>query len=154
MSRRSAPESAYSFRPTTRSTFALRIVCAKSALTATSRTTSNPSAEHSSLTTRVLGEHSMSAITVNAFPPLHAFNSSRAWFLALIVLLHAGFFWVLTHGVTIGSLSVQPQFILIDPAPDKPQPPPKPRPLDIDPVVKRVYVPQIEIPRFEPIEAT
>ena len=26
--------------------------------------------------------------TVNAFPPLHAFNSSRSWFLALIVLLH------------------------------------------------------------------
>ena len=41
----------------------------------------------------------MSATTVNAFPPLHAFNSSRSWFLALIVLLHAGFFWVLTHGV-------------------------------------------------------
>lgn len=96
----------------------------------------------------------MSATTVNAFPPLHAFNSSRAWFLALIVLLHAGFFWVLTHGVTIGSLSVQPQFILIDPAPAKPLPPPKPRPLDIDPVVNRVYVPQIEIPRLEPIEDT
>ena len=46
----------------------------------------------------------MSATTVNAFPPLHAFNSSRGWFLALIVLLHAGFFWVLTHGVTIGSV--------------------------------------------------
>ena len=28
----------------------------------------------------------MSAITVNAFPPLHTFNSSRSWFLALIVL--------------------------------------------------------------------
>ena len=32
----------------------------------------------------------MSATTVNAFPPLHAFNSSRGWFIALIVLLHAG----------------------------------------------------------------
>jgi periplasmic protein TonB len=42
----------------------------------------------------------MSATTVNAFPPLHAFNSSRSWFLALIVLVHLGFFWALTHGVT------------------------------------------------------
>jgi hypothetical protein len=41
----------------------------------------------------------MSATTVNAFPPLHAFNSSRSWFLALIVLVHLGFFWALTHGL-------------------------------------------------------
>ena len=40
----------------------------------------------------------MSATTVNAFPPLHAFNSSRAWFLALIVLVHVGFFWALSNG--------------------------------------------------------
>ena len=96
----------------------------------------------------------MSATTVNAFPPLHAFNSSRAWFLALIVLLHAGFFWMLTHGVTIGSVSLPPPLILVDPAPDKPQPPPKPRQLEVDPVVKRVYVPDIEIPKFEPLEDT
>jgi protein TonB len=42
----------------------------------------------------------MSATTVNAFPPLHAFRSSRSWFLALIVLVHLGFFWALTHGVS------------------------------------------------------
>lgn len=95
----------------------------------------------------------MSATTVNAFPPLHAFNSSRAWFLALIVLLHAGFFWVLTHGVTIGSVSLPPPLILVDPAPDKPQPPPKPRELEV-PLFERVYVPVLEIPRFEPIEDT
>ena len=41
----------------------------------------------------------MSATTVNAFPPLHTFNSSRSWFLALIVLVHLGFFWALTHGL-------------------------------------------------------
>jgi len=41
----------------------------------------------------------MSAITVNAFPPLHTFNSSRSWFMALIVLVHLGFFWALTHGL-------------------------------------------------------
>jgi protein TonB len=64
----------------------------------------------------------MSATTVNAFPPLHAFNSSRAWFLALIVLLHAGFFWVLTHGVTIGSLEIPPP-VIVDFLPDKSKPP-------------------------------
>ena len=41
----------------------------------------------------------MSATTVNAFPPLHSFNSSRSWFMALIVLVHLGFFWALTHGL-------------------------------------------------------
>ena len=76
----------------------------------------------------------MSATTVNAFPPLHSFNSSRSWFMALIVLVHLGFFWALTHGVT---------FRIIDPAEttwvEVPQdyvreepPPVPPEPTDID----------------------
>jgi protein TonB len=67
----------------------------------------------------------MSATTVNAFPPLHAFNSSRSWFLALIVLLHAGFFWVLTHGVTIGNIKIDPP-VIADFIPDKRKPDPTP----------------------------
>lgn len=87
----------------------------------------------------------MSAITVNAFPPLHAFNSSRGWFLALIVLLHAGFFWVLTHGVTIGSIKLPPPLILVQPAPTKTLPPPTPvKP--VVPVVRNVYVPTVVQP--------
>lgn len=73
----------------------------------------------------------MSATTVNAFPPLHAFNSSRGWFLALIVLLHAGFFWVLTHGITIGSVKIDPPVIakfLPDKHPSVPDPPKQPKP--------------------------
>ena len=93
----------------------------------------------------------MSAITVNAFPPLHTFNSSRSWFMALIVLLHAGFFWVLTHGVTIGSVSLPPPLILVNPTPPKVQPPPKPRVID-DPVVKRIFVPVVEQPQLVPTE--
>ena len=89
----------------------------------------------------------MSAITVNAFPPLHTFNSSRSWFMALIVLLHAGFFWVLTHGVTIGSLSLPPPLILVNTTPTKVQPPPKPRVID-DPEVSRVFVPLIDLPHL------
>lgn len=56
----------------------------------------------------------MSATTVNAFPPLHAFNSSRSWFLALIVLLHVGFFWGLTHGVTIGVIKTEHKTWVVD----------------------------------------
>jgi protein TonB len=93
----------------------------------------------------------MSAITVNTFPPLHTFNSSRSWFMALIVLLHAGFFWVLTHGVTIGSVSLPPPLILVNPTPPKVQPPPKPRVID-DPVVKRIFVPVVEQPQLVPTE--
>lgn len=92
----------------------------------------------------------MSAITVNAFPPLHVFNSSRGWFLALIVLLHAGFFWVLTHGVTIGSVHIEPPVIIkFLPAPTHPQPPPTPL-KPVDPIVRDVFVPRVEQPVFTP----
>jgi protein TonB len=94
----------------------------------------------------------MSATTVNAFPPLHEFNSSRSWFLALIVLLHAGFFWVLTHGVTVGSVKIEPKMV-IDFLPSQPQPPPPPRTIPLNPDVSRVFVPTVETPN-EPIQGT
>jgi periplasmic protein TonB len=97
----------------------------------------------------------MSATTVNAFPPLHAFNSSRAWFLALIVLLHAGFFWLLTHGVTVGSLHIQPQFI-VDFLPDKSKPEPLPQQPEPPEVVTRGRLDPIplppDVPTAEPTE--
>ena len=92
----------------------------------------------------------MSATTVNAFPPLHAFNSSRGWFLALIVLLHAGFFWVLTHGVSIGSVQIEPKMV-IDFLPTKTQPPPK-RVVPVDPIVDHVFVPVVETPDLPTVE--
>jgi protein TonB len=96
----------------------------------------------------------MSATTVNAFPPLHAFNSSRAWFLALIVLLHAGFFWVLTHGVTIGSIEIQPP-VIVDFLPDKskpkPTPPDEPEPPE---VVTRGRLDPIPLPPDVPVDET
>jgi protein TonB len=72
--------------------------------------------------------------TVNAFPPLHAFNSSRSWFLALIALLHMGFFWALTNGVSIWTMEkTPPPFVVVD-VPvdiiDEPEPLP-PEPTDI-----------------------
>jgi len=93
----------------------------------------------------------MSATTVNAFPPLHEFNSSRSWFLALIVLLHAGFFWVLTHGVTVGSVKIEPKMV-IDFLPSQPQPPPPPRTIPLNPDVSRVFVPPVETPNLPTVE--
>jgi protein TonB len=46
----------------------------------------------------------MNAITVNTFPSINAFTSARSWFLALIVLLHVGFFWALSNGLSIGAV--------------------------------------------------
>lgn len=98
--------------------------------------------------------------TVNTFPPLHALSSPRSWFLALIALLHAGFFWVLTHGVTIGSVEITRPLILVDPKPAKPRPPPKQREIDVHPTVSRVFVPVVDEPRLrhddtrEPIQVT
>jgi len=86
----------------------------------------------------------MSATTVNAFPPLHAFNYSRSWFLAFIVLLHVGFFWGLTHGVTIGSVKLAPPVIVVD-VPVKPLQPPK-RLQPVEPTIDRPWVPPIEQP--------
>ena len=43
----------------------------------------------------------MSATTINTFPSLHSWSSPRGWAMALIVLLHVGFFWVLTNGMSV-----------------------------------------------------
>lgn len=72
----------------------------------------------------------MSATTVNAFPPLHSFNSSRSWFMALIVLVHLGFFWALTHGLTLriidsgheGWIDYVPPKVIEEPLPVPPEP--------------------------------
>lgn len=65
----------------------------------------------------------MTAMTVNSFPSLNNWNSPRAWALAIIVLLHLGFFYALTHGMSINPIKIfipQPPELL--PLPEKPQP--------------------------------
>jgi len=60
--------------------------------------------------------------TINTFPPLHALNS-RSWFMAAIVLLHAGFFWVLSNGLSLQIVDILPPLKVVVPEPDpKPQP--------------------------------
>lgn len=91
----------------------------------------------------------MSAITVNAFPPLHAFNSSRGWFLALIVLVHLGFFWALTSGLTVYVWPTKPPgdtFLL----PSDPPKPPKDFIVDDVPLdFGKPFVPPVDRPTFE-----
>lgn len=82
----------------------------------------------------------MSATTVNAFPPLHAFNSSRSWFLALIVLVHLGFFWGLTNGLAVYIINPPKGGDVFLVPSDPPKPPPKPV-TPVDPIVRNVWVP-------------
>jgi periplasmic protein TonB len=97
--------------------------------------------------------------TVNTFPPLHALNAPRSWFLALIALLHLGFFWVLTHGVSIGSIHIEPTTV-VDFLPDAPKPPQPSRVVDVQPNFNRIFVPIIDQPVLrheetkEPIQVT
>lgn len=86
------------------------------------------------------------SVTVNAFPAAHAFNSPRSWAMAIIVLIHLGFFWVLTAGLT-RSISIFPSpptvAKFIDPA-DPVRPPPR---APVDPVIEqRLYVPTVPTP--------
>lgn len=67
----------------------------------------------------------MTATTINAFPSMHSWRSPRAWALAIIVLLHVGFFWALSSGLTpsmIKAFISQPPVYLppVQPAPEKP----------------------------------
>jgi protein TonB len=72
----------------------------------------------------------MSATTVHSFPAINALSSPRGLMLAIIVLLHAGFFWSLNNGLSRSVLAFVPgrlQATFIDEAP-KPLPAPPPRP--------------------------
>lgn len=72
----------------------------------------------------------MSATTVHSFPALNALNSPRGLMLAIIVLLHAGFFWSLNNGLSRSVLAFVPARIqasfIDDPVRPAPAPPPKP----------------------------
>jgi protein TonB len=72
----------------------------------------------------------MTATTINSFPSLHNWSSPRSWALAIIVVLHLGFFWVLTNGLSISIPHVfdtaPPELIPVNTIPT----PPKPKPID------------------------
>lgn len=65
----------------------------------------------------------MSAMTVNSFPSMQNWNSPRAWALAIIVLLHLGFFWALTNGMTQKITQfIIPEAPQLLPLPEQPKP--------------------------------
>jgi protein TonB len=91
----------------------------------------------------------MNATTINTFPPLQSMNSPRGWILALIVLLHFGFFVLLSSGMGPRILDAfRPPPIVVMPT--------KPEPLPTEPTtatkpVKLVtgqplYVPEPALP--------
>lgn len=51
----------------------------------------------------------MSTISLNTFPAINTFRSPRSWVLAIIVLLHVGFFFALNNGLSFSTLVFQPQ---------------------------------------------
>lgn len=69
----------------------------------------------------------MTATTINSFPSLHSWSSPRGWALAIIALLHVGFFWVLTNGLSVSLPDVfKPQPPIFLPTIEQPTPPPTP----------------------------
>jgi len=81
------------------------------------------------------------SVTINTFPPLHTFTYSRSWFMAFIVVLHLGFFWALTNGLSIGGLTHEHATTYVD-VPQAPQPPKKTPTRPGEPIFDHsVYVP-------------
>jgi protein TonB len=110
---------------------------------------------HTDEVTTLPGEESMSAITVNTFPSIHSFTSARSWFLAIIVLLHVGFFWALSNGLSLGTIiEIRPPTIVDNlPAPLKPT---RREPVIDDVPIRDTYTPRPEQPRpqFDEEKAT
>ena len=76
----------------------------------------------------------MTATTINSFPSMHSWRSPRGWALAIIVLLHLGFFWALSSGLTPAMIK---QFISAPPVylPTPAQPMPVERVVINDPTI-------------------
>ena len=73
----------------------------------------------------------MHATTINSFPALHSLTSPRGWALAIIVVLHLGFFWALSSGLSQSIMTVfLPAPPVLIPTVVQPTPPPPPPPLE------------------------
>lgn len=83
----------------------------------------------------------MSTTTINSFPPLHAFDSPKAWFMAIIVLLHVGFVWAVNNGLSITKLILPPPKTDVTFVPDEIKPKPPEPVIDVQPTPLRVFVP-------------
>lgn len=90
----------------------------------------------------------MNATTVNTFPPLHALDSPRGWFIALIVLMHVGFIWAVNNGLSFRTLLIPqpPAIAKFYDEPHEPQPPPKPLDIDPTPLKPDLFIPTPVVP--------
>lgn len=89
----------------------------------------------------------MSTTTVNTFPPLHAFDSPKGWFMAIIVLLHVGFIWAVNSGLSFAKLILPPPKTVLDMVPSEPKPIPPAPVIDVDPTLITLYVPDPKLPK-------
>lgn len=83
----------------------------------------------------------MNAITIHAFPPINLLTSPRSWLLAVIVLLHAGFFWALSNGLSLKTVIDLPRSTVIEFLPTQPRPAPEP-----PDIFKNVTIPAASAP--------
>jgi protein TonB len=90
--------------------------------------------------------------TINAFPAVHTFNSPRSWVLAIIALLHLGFFWLLTSGLS-KSFTVFPPPTSEYVVTEAPQPPPERAPPVDYKIARKDFVLHVPEPRVAPLEA-
>jgi periplasmic protein TonB len=67
--------------------------------------------------------------TLNTFPALNTLTSPRSWVMAVIVLLHLGFFWALSNGLSLKIVEIFPPPLQTDFIETK-RPPPPERPID------------------------
>ncbi len=93
--------------------------------------------------------------TVNSFPAFQSLNSPRAWTLAVIVLLHAGFFWALNTGLSRQIVTFIPPDIVARFLKEDVQPlPPPPPPPDYQPRTDPFVMPTEPVPYFGTGEET
>ncbi len=89
----------------------------------------------------------MSTTTINSFPPLHAFDSPKAWFMAIIVLLHVGFVWAVNNGLSITKLILPPPKTDVVFVPDEIKPIPREPVIDVQPTPAHVFAPDPTPPK-------
>jgi len=89
------------------------------------------------------------SVTVNSFPPFQSMNSPRGWALAIIILLHAVFFWLFASGLgsrMIGAIGHH-EIEVVDVPYVKPPPTTRVQDFDVDPQIRdTIFVPEPENP--------
>jgi periplasmic protein TonB len=71
----------------------------------------------------------MSEISLNTFPAINTFHSPRSWFLALIVVLHVGFFFALNSGLSFSTLVTPPNVFKVSMIDERVTAPPPSQPI-------------------------